>query len=101
MAPAKDGMGVSDARHSPTPMEESGSFSSGQAGSDSTAVEVIKPDVYPTLPEEPDTKTPGACRVGIRFPDGSRGHRRFLKTDPIKVLSPLSPLNLADYAVVT
>ena len=46
----------------------------------STAVEVIKPDVYPTLPEEPGIKTLGACRVGIRFPDGSRGHRRFLKT---------------------
>ena len=46
----------------------------------STAMEVIKPNVYPTLPEEPGTKNPGARRVGIRFPDGSRGHRRFLKT---------------------
>lgn len=49
-------------------------------------VEKIVSIVYPSLPEEPEMKAPGACRVGIRFPDSSRGQRRFLMSDSVKLL---------------
>jgi len=54
------------------------------ANADAVA-EAIKPIVYPSLPEEPENKSPGTCRVGIRFPDGSRNNRRFLMSDSVKV----------------
>lgn len=50
------------------------------------AEEAVKPIAYPALPEEPENRSPGACRVGIRFPDGSRSNRRFLMSDSVKVL---------------
>lgn len=40
----------------------------------------------PTLPEEPGHTDATVCRVAVRFPDGSRGQRRFLRSDPIQVL---------------
>jgi hypothetical protein len=49
------------------------------------AGEASKPITYPELPEEPVLSNPSICRVGIRFPDGRRGQRKFSKTDPIKV----------------
>lgn len=45
----------------------------------------VNPIVYPSLPDEPEIKSPGACRVGIRFPDGSRTKRTFLMSDSVKV----------------
>ncbi|MCO5567371.1 hypothetical protein L7F22_021061 [Adiantum nelumboides] len=39
----------------------------------------------PPLPEEP-VQIDGVCRVAVRFPDGSRGHRKFFRSDPIQVL---------------
>jgi hypothetical protein len=50
------------------------------------AGEASKPITYPELPEEPVLSNPSICRVGIRFPDGRRGQRKFSKTDPIKLL---------------
>eukprot|EP00897_Mesotaenium_endlicherianum_P006477 jgi/Mesen1/5858/ME000298S05123 len=38
------------------------------------------------LPEEPEASNPLACRVAVRFPDGRRGQRRFLQSDPVKFL---------------
>lgn len=40
---------------------------------------------YPPLPEEPKGSKE-LCRVGIRLPDGCRIQRKFLRTDPIKLL---------------
>jgi len=61
--------------------------SAAEANTDVVVTETIKPKtiVYPSLPEEPENKSPGTCRVGIRFPDGSRDNRRFLMSDPVKV----------------
>jgi len=41
--------------------------------------------VYPPLPEEPKGGMELLCRIGIRFPDGRRLQRNFLRTDPVKV----------------
>ncbi|XP_065856577.1 plant UBX domain-containing protein 7 isoform X2 [Euphorbia lathyris] len=41
---------------------------------------------YPLLPEEPRGDKSLICRVGLRFPDGRRMQRNFLKTDPIQLL---------------
>eukprot|EP00250_Pteridium_aquilinum_P000169 c10193_g1_i1 orf=233-1615(-) len=41
---------------------------------------------YPPLPEEPGHTDGTVCRVAIRFPDGNRGHRKFLRSDPIQLL---------------
>ncbi|KAH7444291.1 hypothetical protein KP509_02G072100 [Ceratopteris richardii] len=41
---------------------------------------------YPPLPEEPAYTDATVCRIAVRFPDGSRGQRKFLRTDPIQVL---------------
>lgn len=40
---------------------------------------------YPPLPEEPGHTDGTVCRVAIRFPDGNRGQRKFLRADPIQV----------------
>ncbi|KAI5061027.1 hypothetical protein GOP47_0023532 [Adiantum capillus-veneris] len=40
----------------------------------------------PPLPEEPGQTDGTVCRVAVRFPDGSRVHRRFFRSDPIQVL---------------
>ncbi|KAK9063833.1 hypothetical protein SSX86_017705 [Deinandra increscens subsp. villosa] len=41
---------------------------------------------YLALPEEPKGDKSLLCRVGIRFPDGSRVQRNFLRSDPIQLL---------------
>lgn len=41
---------------------------------------------YPPLPEEPPHTDATICRVAVRFPDGNRGQRRFLRSDPIQLL---------------
>uniref|UniRef100_A0A0A8YFG9 UBX domain-containing protein n=1 Tax=Arundo donax TaxID=35708 RepID=A0A0A8YFG9_ARUDO len=41
---------------------------------------------YPPLPEEPTGSRDLLCRVAIRLPDGRRFQRKFLHTDPIKLL---------------
>lgn len=41
---------------------------------------------YPPLPEEPGHTDGTVCRVAIRFPDGNRGQRKFLRADPIQLL---------------
>ncbi|KAI3969089.1 hypothetical protein MKW92_000450 [Papaver armeniacum] len=41
---------------------------------------------YPDLPEEPKVEKTLLCRVGVRFPDGRRLQRNFLKTDPLQLL---------------
>lgn len=41
---------------------------------------------YPPLPEEPKGDRNLLCRVAIRFPDGRRLQRNFLRTDSIKLL---------------
>uniref|UniRef100_A0A0D6QY36 UBX domain-containing protein n=1 Tax=Araucaria cunninghamii TaxID=56994 RepID=A0A0D6QY36_ARACU len=41
---------------------------------------------YPSLPEEPQGDKEVICRVGVRFPDGKRVQRRFLRKDPIQLL---------------
>lgn len=71
----------SDSRQTESAMEPS----PVEVNADVAVVEAIKPVVYPSLPEEPENKSPGACRVGIRFPDGSRSNRRFLMSDSVKV----------------
>jgi hypothetical protein len=40
---------------------------------------------YPPLPDEPLQADATVCRVAVRFPDGSRGQRRFFRADPIQV----------------
>ena len=49
--------------------------------------DVLKSE-YPDLPDEPegDNKGENICRVGVRFPDGKRAMRKFLKTDPLQLL---------------
>ncbi|KAI3972476.1 hypothetical protein MKW92_004647 [Papaver armeniacum] len=42
--------------------------------------------IYPDLPEEPKVEKALLCRVGVRFPDGRRLQRNFLKTDPLQLL---------------
>ncbi|WCJ33737.1 UBX domain-containing protein [Euphorbia peplus] len=44
-----------------------------------------KPE-YPLLPEEPRGDKSLICRVGLRFPDGRKIQRNFLKTEPIQLL---------------
>lgn len=41
---------------------------------------------HPVLPEEPQLTDATVCRVAVRFPDGKRGQRRFLRSDPIQLL---------------
>ncbi|CAN0890992.1 Plant UBX domain-containing protein 7 [Linum grandiflorum] len=41
---------------------------------------------YPPLPEEPKGDRSILCKVGLRFPDGRRVQRNFLKTDPVQLL---------------
>ncbi|XP_050234412.1 plant UBX domain-containing protein 7 [Mercurialis annua] len=55
------------------------------ADKDEKSCLVNKP-VYPPLPEEPKGDRSLLCRVGVRFPDGRRVQRNFLKTDPLQLL---------------
>ncbi|CAN4090407.1 unnamed protein product [Withania somnifera] len=48
--------------------------------------QLIKKPSYPPLPEEPKGDRNLLCRVAIRFPDGRRLQRNFLRTDSIKLL---------------
>ncbi|CAA3000419.1 plant UBX domain-containing 7 [Olea europaea subsp. europaea] len=47
---------------------------------------LMKKPAYPPLPEEPKGDRNLLCRVGVRFPDGRRVQRNFLRTDPIQLL---------------
>ncbi|CAA2954874.1 plant UBX domain-containing 7 isoform X1 [Olea europaea subsp. europaea] len=47
---------------------------------------LVKKPAYPPLPEEPKGDRNLLCRVGVRFPDGHRVQRNFLRTDPIQLL---------------
>ena len=38
------------------------------------------------MPEEPAEGAEGVIKISLRFPDGNRVTRRFLKSDPLKVL---------------
>lgn len=71
-----------DSRHTESNLEPS----TKQVVPEVVAEEAVQSIVYPALPEEPENKTPGACRVGFRFPDGSRSNRRFMMSDSVKVL---------------
>ncbi|GLJ44448.1 hypothetical protein SUGI_0932570 [Cryptomeria japonica] len=52
-----------------------------------TAAPSQKPKLeYPSLPEEPQGQKEVVCKVGVRFPDGKRTQRRFLRSDPIQLL---------------
>ncbi|OWM77230.1 plant UBX domain-containing protein 7 [Punica granatum] len=44
-----------------------------------------KPE-FPPLLEEPKVDRSLLCRVAVRFPDGRRAQRNFLRTDPIQLL---------------
>lgn len=79
---------LSNSQPSETLMQETESSSDEQPREDTVVAEVPKPTAYPELPDEPpESRDPTVCRVGIRFPTGGRGQRRFLKTDPIKVIT--------------
>ncbi|KAK4720628.1 hypothetical protein R3W88_010861 [Solanum pinnatisectum] len=71
-------------------IEDSGSVASketNEAASDVVKEEnLIKKPSYPPLPEEPKGDRNLLCRVAIRFPDGRRLQRNFLRTDSIKLL---------------
>lgn len=71
-------------------IEDSGSVASketNEATSDVVKEEnLIKKPSYPPLPEEPKGDRNLLCRVAIRFPDGRRLQRNFLRTDSIKLL---------------
>lgn len=71
-------------------IEDSGSVASketNEATSDVVKEEnLIKKPSYPPLPEEPKGDRNLLCRVAIRFPDGRRLQRNFLRTDSIKVI---------------
>lgn len=56
-----------------------------EASDDVENEQLIKNPAYPPLPEEPKGDRNLLCRVAIRFPDGRRLQRNFLKTDSIKV----------------
>ncbi|KAG0587488.1 hypothetical protein KC19_2G168000 [Ceratodon purpureus] len=94
--PSKEIIDLSDEEQRPTGSISSSGLDSRQTESametsakqviPDVAEEAVKPISYPALPEEPENKSPGACRVGIRFPDGSRSNRRFLMSDSVKLL---------------
>lgn len=56
-----------------------------EANDDGEEKHLIKKPSYPSLPEEPKGDRTLLCRVAIRFPDGRRLQRNFLRTDSIKV----------------
>eukprot|EP00884_Botryococcus_braunii_P019864 jgi/Botrbrau1/6561/Bobra.40_2s0025.1 len=39
-----------------------------------------------SLPPEPAVGTPGACRLAVRLPDGTRPARRFMETEPLRTI---------------
>ncbi|KAK1419778.1 hypothetical protein QVD17_29107 [Tagetes erecta] len=51
---------------------------------------------YPPLPEEPKGDGSLLCRVGVRFPDGRRVQRNFLRSDPIQLLWSFCAANCGD-----
>uniref|UniRef100_A0A7I4AU19 UBX domain-containing protein n=1 Tax=Physcomitrium patens TaxID=3218 RepID=A0A7I4AU19_PHYPA len=77
---------VSGSRHMESSMEPSGALSGEKVDADVVAASAVQQIVYPSLSEEPENKAPGTCRVGVRFPDGSRSNRRFLMSDSVKQL---------------
>lgn len=70
-------------------IEDPGSVASKESNEATDVVEeeqLIKKPSYPPLPEEPRGDRNLLCRVAIRFPDGRRLQRNFLRTDSIKLL---------------
>ncbi|KAJ8564825.1 hypothetical protein K7X08_001285 [Anisodus acutangulus] len=70
-------------------IEDPGSVASeetNEASDDVKEEQLIKKPSYPPLPEEPKGDRNLLCRVAIRFPDGHRLQRNFLRTDSIKLL---------------
>ncbi|CAN4080979.1 unnamed protein product [Withania somnifera] len=70
-------------------IENPGSVASKESNEASDVVkeeQLIKKPCYPPLPEEPKGDRNLLCRVAIRFPDGRRLQRNFLRTDSIKLL---------------
>ncbi|KAK4373416.1 hypothetical protein RND71_008800 [Anisodus tanguticus] len=70
-------------------IEDPGSVASeetNEASDDVKEEQLIKKPSYPPLPEEPKGDRNLLCRVAIRFPDGRRLQRNFLRTDSIKLL---------------
>lgn len=72
-------------------MKESSAIAGGD-NKDAADVAVNPPEAalpkrptYPTLPEEPKAEKNLLCRVGVRFPDGHRVQRNFLRSDSIQV----------------
>ncbi|XP_060184362.1 plant UBX domain-containing protein 7 [Lycium barbarum] len=57
-----------------------------EASDDVKEEQLIKKPCYSPLPEEPKGDKNLLCRVAIRFPDGRRLQRNFLRTDSIKLL---------------
>lgn len=57
-----------------------------EASDDVKEEQLIKKPSYPPLPEERKGDRNLFCRVAIRFPDGRRLQRNFLRTDSIKLL---------------
>lgn len=56
-----------------------------EANNDGEEKHLIKKPSYPPLPEESKGDRALLCRVAIRFPDGRRLQRNFLRSDSIKV----------------
>eukprot|EP00239_Pterosperma_sp_CCMP1384_P009343 CAMPEP_0197862214 /NCGR_PEP_ID=MMETSP1438-20131217/38814_1 /TAXON_ID=1461541 /ORGANISM="Pterosperma sp., Strain CCMP1384" /LENGTH=215 /DNA_ID=CAMNT_0043479695 /DNA_START=55 /DNA_END=702 /DNA_ORIENTATION=- len=50
------------------------------------------------LPDEPPANTPDSCRIALRYPDGSRTQRRFMKTDKVSALRDLCICSVPDAA---
>ncbi|OIT35666.1 PREDICTED: plant UBX domain-containing protein 7 [Nicotiana attenuata] len=57
-----------------------------EANDDGEEKHLIKKPSYPPLSEEPKGDRTLLCRVAIRFPDGRRLQRNFLRSDSIKLL---------------
>ncbi|XP_010253434.1 PREDICTED: plant UBX domain-containing protein 7-like [Nelumbo nucifera] len=51
-----------------------------------TETSLIEKTIYPPLPGEPKCEKSLLCRVAVRFPDGRRVQRNFLRKDPIQLL---------------
>lgn len=54
---------------------------------DTLPTEDVQEPAYPSLIAEPQGSKEVICRVAIRFPDGRRLQRNFLRSDPVKVLN--------------
>ncbi|KAL2541326.1 Plant UBX domain-containing protein 7 [Abeliophyllum distichum] len=58
----------------------------GETNSEKKETCLTKKPAYPPLPVEPKGDRNLLCRVGVRFPDGRRVQRNFLRTDPVQLL---------------